>query len=148
VEGREGQRVEVKNINSFKDVEKALQFEIIRQRQILKSGGDVPQETRHWTGKNTVSLRVKKRGGLRYFPEPDLVPMEVSDKLVARMQKSMPELPRARAHRFQKQYNLSEYDSEVLVSTKSNADFFEETAKINTNYKDVANWVMETSRAG
>jgi aspartyl-tRNA(Asn)/glutamyl-tRNA(Gln) amidotransferase subunit B len=108
VEGREGQRVEVKNINSFKDVEKALQFEIIRQRQILKSGGDVPQETRHWTGKNTVSLRVKEtEEDYRYFPEPDLVPMEVSDKLVARMQKSMPELPRARAHRFQKQYNLS-----------------------------------------
>ena len=143
VDGREGARVEVKNINSFKDVEKAIQFEIIRQRQILKSGGDVPQETRHWTGKNTVSLRVKEtEEDYRYFPEPDLVPIEVSDKLVARMQKSMPELPRPRAQRFQQQYGLSEYDGEVLVSTKSNADFFEETAKINTNYKDVANWMM------
>ncbi len=143
VEGREGGRVEVKNINSFKDVEKAIQFEIIRQRQILKSGGDVPQETRHWTGKNTVSLRVKEtEEDYRYFPEPDLVPIEIPDKLVGRMKKAMPELPRARAQRFKQQYNLSDYDSEVLVSTKSNADFFEETAKINTNYKDIANWMM------
>ncbi len=142
VDGKEGGRVEVKNINSFKDVEKALHFEIIRQRQILKSGGTIPQETRHWTGKNTVSLRVKEtEEDYRYFPEPDLVPIEIPDNLVSRMQKLMPELPHARAQRFQKQYTLSEYDAEVLVSSKETADFFEATAKLNKNYKDITNWM-------
>ena len=89
INGREGERVEVKNINSFKEVEKALKFEMIRQKQILKAGGDVQRETRHWTGKNTIVLRTKEtEDDYRYFPEPDLVPIEISDVMVTNVQQA------------------------------------------------------------
>ncbi|HMF31757.1 MAG TPA: Asp-tRNA(Asn)/Glu-tRNA(Gln) amidotransferase subunit GatB, partial [Candidatus Lokiarchaeia archaeon] len=143
INGKEGGRVEVKNINSFKDVEKALKFEMIRQKQALKAGGDVPRETRHWTGKNTTVLRTKEsEEDYRYFPEPDLVPVEISDDSISNVRHSMPELPHARVIRFQEQFGLSEYDADVLVSEKDTADFFEQTCQLYYDYKQVTNWLM------
>ncbi|MFA5365500.1 MAG: Asp-tRNA(Asn)/Glu-tRNA(Gln) amidotransferase subunit GatB [Candidatus Bathyarchaeia archaeon] len=140
-----GTRVEVKNISSFKEVERALSFEIMRQKNLVKRGGAVAHETRHWDElrRVTVSLRLKEQEhDYRYFPEPDLVPIVISKQFIAEAQNSMPELPEARISRFVKDYGIPKYDAEVLVSDKALADFFEDTMKICNNPKEVSNWMM------
>jgi len=140
-----GTRVEVKNISSFKEVERALSFEIMRQKNLVKRGAAVKHETRHWDENRrvTVSLRTKEEEhDYRYFPEPDLVPVVLTKEYVETVKKHMPELPHARVNRFIKEYNLPKYDAEVLVGDKSLADFFEQAVKLHNRPKEISNWMM------
>jgi len=140
-----GKRVEVKNISSFKEVERALEFEITRQRSLLARGKGVAMETRHWdeVKRVTVSLRVKEEEhDYRYFPEPDLVPVVIPRKYVDEVGAAMPELPDARRDRFIDEYGLPLYDAEVLTSEKALADFFEECVRLGGDAKKVSNWMM------
>ena len=140
-----GRRVEVKNISSFKEVERALGFEISRQRSLLAKGIRVPMETRHWDDirRVTVSLRTKEEEhDYRYFPEADLVPISMSKEYILAVKAMMPELPDARRDRLMKQYNLPEYNASVLTRDKGLADFFEKSVQIYNRPKEVSNWVM------
>jgi aspartyl-tRNA(Asn)/glutamyl-tRNA(Gln) amidotransferase subunit B len=140
-----GTRVEVKNISSFKEVERALSFEIMRQKNLVKKGLAVQLETRHWdeTRRVTISLRMKEEEhDYRYFPEPDLVPIVISDAFIEEVKGRMPELPEARIRRFVEAYSLPKYDAEVLVSDKALADFFERTMNLYDRPKEVSNWMM------
>ncbi len=140
-----GTRVEIKNITSFKEVERALNFEIIRQRNLIKKGITIKRETRHWDEirRITVSLRTKEEEqDYRYFPEPDLVPVVISKELIEEIRAIMPELPEERAKRFMSLYALPKYDAEVLVSSKQLADFFEECVKLYNKPKEISNWMM------
>lgn len=140
-----GTRVEIKNISSFKEVERALNFEIMRQKNMVKKGLSVKHETRHWdeTRRVTISLRMKEQEhDYRYFPEPDLVPVVVTNSFIQEVKTKMPELPEARIQRFVEDYSLPKYDAEVLVSDKALADFFEKTVKICDKTKEVSNWMM------
>ncbi len=140
-----GTRVEVKNISSFKEVERALNFEIVRQKGLLERGAAVKRETRHWdeTRRITVSLRTKEEEqDYRYFPEPDLAPVELRKKHLDEIGARMPELPEDRMKRFVTTYGLPKYDAEVLVSSKALADFFEECVKLHHKPKEISNWMM------
>ena len=140
-----GTRVEVKNISSFKEVERALGFEIMRQKNLVKRGVAVKLETRHWdeTRRVTVSLRSKEEEhDYRYFPEPDLVPVEVTKDLIEEVKEKMPELPDSRINRFVEEYNLPRYDAEVLVGDKALADFFEKSVQLYSRPKEISNWMM------
>jgi len=143
-------RSEVKNINSFKEVERALKWEIQRQKNQLKRGKELIQETRHWDDKRriTISLRTKEfEKDYRYFPEQDLVPIDLEKSFINKVKKELPEMPSERIKRFQKEYSLSEFDSEILVLDKDIADFFEEGIKSEKSfgseeYKQFCNWLM------
>jgi aspartyl-tRNA(Asn)/glutamyl-tRNA(Gln) amidotransferase subunit B len=140
-----GNRVEVKNISSFKDVERALKFEVTRQKNLLARGKRVTLETRHWddTKRVTISLRSKEEEhDYRYFPEPDLVPVVISEELIDKVRVTMPELPDSRRDRFIAEYGLPLYDAEVLTSDKILADFFERCIELGGDGKKVSNWVM------
>ncbi len=140
-----GTRTELKNINSFRFVEKAIEYEIERQIDVVERGEKVIQETRLWDpDKNkTFTMRSKEEAqDYRYFPDPDLLPLVVSDELISKMKAALPELPIARKNRFVSAHGLPEHDSEVLTSEKDLADFYEETAKVSKNYKSSANWIM------
>jgi aspartyl-tRNA(Asn)/glutamyl-tRNA(Gln) amidotransferase subunit B len=140
-----GTRTELKNLNSFKNVEKAIQYEIERQKDVLLEGGEIVQETRLWDpAKNcTVSMRGKEEAhDYRYFPDPDLLPLVIDDKWVEEARKSLPELPDEKKDRFIKEYGLPEYDSGVLTSAIELAAYFEACVKEHKNPKQVSNWVM------
>jgi aspartyl-tRNA(Asn)/glutamyl-tRNA(Gln) amidotransferase subunit B len=140
-----GTRAEVKNISSFKEVERALGFEIMRQKNLVKKGLSVKLETRHWdeTRRVTISLRMKEEEhDYRYFPEPDLVPIVITNEFIEDAKGKMPELPEARIRRFVDSYSLPLYDAEVLVSDKVLADFFEIAVTLYDRPKDVSNWMM------
>lgn len=143
-----GQKVELKNINSFKHAYDAIHFEEKRQAEVLDSGGRVSQETRGWREdtNQTVTQRSKEGSAdYRYFPEPDLPPLVISRQWVDEIRSGMPELPDAKRARFEQQYALSEYDAHVLADTRARADFFEETVALGggspQRAKAVANWV-------
>ena len=144
------ERSEVKNINSFREVERALRHEIIRQKNVLKRGKDLIQETRHWDDKRkiTLSLRSKEfEEDYRYFPEQDLVPIEIDDNFIQIVEEDLPEMPNERAQRLRREYMLSEFDSENLVLDKRIADFYEEGANADPSfgskeYKQYCNWLM------
>src|SRR5437867_787485 len=128
-----GTRTELKNINSFRFVQKAIDYEVNRQIEVIESGGHVVQETRLWNSveERTVSMRSKEEAhDYRYFPDPDLPLLVVDTEWIRTIQRSMPELPESRRERFIKEYALSEYDAGVLTTTRALADFFEETAKV------------------
>lgn len=140
-----GSRVEIKNISSFKEVEKALSYEIIRQRNLLRRGMQVRRETRHWdeVRKITVALRAKEEEmDYRYFPEPDLVPIEITDETIEKIKVCLPELPANRRIRLVKQYNLRDYEARVLTSDKQLADFFEKLVSLHGNPKVDCNLVI------
>jgi len=140
-----GVKTEIKNVASFSGVVKAIEYEVDRQIQTLQSGGKVIQETRGWDPDRgiTFSQRHKESAhDYRYFPEPDLVPLAVSDKWVERVRQTMPELPKARRKRFQEEYGLSLYDASVLTSTKVMADYYEETVRLGAEPKQAANWIQ------
>ena len=140
-----GKRVEVKNISSFRDVARALKFEVTRQRNLLARGKEVSMETRHWdeAKRLTVSLRSKEEEhDYRYFPEPDLVPIVLPNEFVDEISSAIPELPDARCERFIEEYYLPSYDAEVLTSRKDLADFFEECVDLGGDAKKVSNWMM------
>ncbi len=140
-----GTRAELKNINSFRFVEKAIEFEIERQIDLLESGGEVVQETRLYdSNKNqTRSMRSKEEANdYRYFPDPDLPPMVLDETFIESVRAELPELPEARRIRFTTDYELSEYDAGVLTSTRELADYFETAvARLPDQPKQVANWV-------
>ncbi len=140
-----GTRTELKNINSFKFVEKALAYEIRRQIGVIGDGGTIVQETRLWDTANsrTVSMRGKEEAhDYRYFPDPDLVPLVISDEWIDTVQKSLPELPDDRRARFMEAYALPPYDADLLTSARELADYFEACVKQVDNPKLVSNWVM------
>ena len=144
------ERSEVKNINSFKEVERALSYEIIRQKNTLKRGKVLIQETRHWDDKRkiTISLRSKEfEADYRYFPEQDLVPLEIDNIFIQKVKEKLPEMPNERALRLRREYMLSEFDSENLVLDKEIADFYENGANSDPSfgyeeYKQYCNWLM------
>ncbi len=140
-----GTKVEIKNLNSFKAVQKALQYEIKRQTELVEHGERIRQETRLWDeGKGqTFSMRSKEEAhDYRYFPEPDLVPFTVSQEQVEAIRKTLPELPQARTERFRKTFGLSEYDAYALVSDKPLADYFEACVAKGANPKLASNWLQ------
>ncbi|MBM4307576.1 MAG: Asp-tRNA(Asn)/Glu-tRNA(Gln) amidotransferase subunit GatB [Deltaproteobacteria bacterium] len=140
-----GTRTELKNMNSFRNVEKALEYEIKRQIEVLKDGEEVIQETRLWdTDQNiTVSMRGKEEAhDYRYFPDPDLVPLRVDDQWIEEIRKGLPELPDQKRERFIQDYKIPEYDAEILTSTKAMANFFEDCVRLFPEPKTVSNWMM------
>jgi len=140
-----GTRTELKNINSFRFVQKAIDYEIERQIELIESGGRVVQETRLWNSaeERTVSMRSKEEAhDYRYFPDPDLPLLVLDRESIRQLQQYMPELPESRRRRFIEQYALSEYDAGVLATTRALADFFEETANSSAQPKAAANWIM------
>jgi len=140
-----GTRAEVKNVNSFKFVQKALEYEIKRQAQVLDEGGRVVQETRLFDSTKgiTFSMRSKEEAhDYRYFPEPDLVPVVTSSDSVESIKKTIPELPDAKRERFVKEYGLPEYDADMLTQSRPLAAYFEEAAKLSGQPKVVSNWMM------
>jgi aspartyl-tRNA(Asn)/glutamyl-tRNA(Gln) amidotransferase subunit B len=141
-----GVKTEVKNMNSFKSVRKALLYESKRQIEILKRGERIIQETRLWNEKQQITepMRTKEEAhDYRYFPEPDLVPLEIDEKWISEIKSQIGELPDERKERFKNQYKLSDYDANVLTSQKGIADYFEECVKLYKNPKIVANWIMD-----
>ncbi|MCP8323528.1 MAG: Asp-tRNA(Asn)/Glu-tRNA(Gln) amidotransferase subunit GatB [Candidatus Methylarchaceae archaeon HK02M2] len=140
-----GRRVEIKNISSFKEVERALNFEITRQKKFMEGGLVIGQETRHWdeVRRITISLRSKEEEeDYRYFPEPDLVPIKISKEYLEDIKLRMPELPDDRTKRFMKQYNLLLQNAEILTRNKKIADFFEECLKLYKNPRELSNWLI------
>ena len=139
-----GTKVEIKNINSFKFVEKALDYEIMRQLKILEDGGKIIQETRLWDSVRNVteSMRGKEEAhDYRYFPEPDLVPMTVDQTWIHDIQSSLPELPDKRKERFVSAFGIPGQDADLMISEKSVADWFEEAVDLGGQPKDVSNWI-------
>jgi aspartyl-tRNA(Asn)/glutamyl-tRNA(Gln) amidotransferase subunit B len=140
-----GTKAEVKNVNSFRYVQKALEYEIERQTEIVTTGGRVIQETRLWdssTGR-TQSMRSKEEAhDYRYFPEPDLPPLIVEAERIERLRTTMPELPEARRRRFVAAYGIPEYDAGVLTQSAELADYFESVAAASKNPKAASNWIM------
>lgn len=140
-----GTKAEVKNMNSFKAVEKALEYEIDRQVKALEFDERIVQETRRWDESKqvTISMRSKEEAhDYRYFPEPDLPPIVMETAMLDKIRSRIPELPAEKKDRFMKEYNLSSYDAGVLTSDKKIAEFFDECAKDYQNPKKAANWVM------
>ncbi len=139
-----GTRAELKNINSFRFLERAINFEVERQIDLIESGGKVIQETRLYDADKdeTRSMRTKEEANdYRYFPDPDLLPLEISDAFIAAVVANMPELPDARRQRFHAEYGLSEYDAELLTASRAQAEYFEEAARACGDAKLTANWV-------
>ena len=140
-----GTKAEVKNVNSFRHLEKAIAYEIERQVETLERGGRVIQETRLWDSAagRTQSMRSKEEAhDYRYFPEPDLPPLVVDEARIERVRATMPELPEARRRRFVAQYAIPDYDAGVLTQSSALADYFEAAAAAAGNTKAVSNWVM------
>jgi aspartyl-tRNA(Asn)/glutamyl-tRNA(Gln) amidotransferase subunit B len=140
-----GTRAEVKNLNSFRFLKQAIEYEIARQVAIVESGGTIHQETRQFnsdTGE-TVGMRSKEDAhDYRYFPEPDLVPLRISEKWRAELASAMPELPAAKRARFIEVYGLREYDAQILTATRAMAEYYEVVAEVSADPKAAANWVV------
>ncbi|KAF0119978.1 MAG: aspartyl-tRNA(Asn)/glutamyl-tRNA (Gln) amidotransferase subunit B [bacterium] len=140
-----GTKTELKNMNSFKNVQKALEYEIKRQTNILDGGDKVIQETRLWDAAKGVTLSMRGKEDAhdyRYFPDPDLVPLAVDDKWIEETKKSLPELPDEKRGRFVKEYQIPEYDAQVITTSKSLANYYEECVRLYPNPKVISNWVM------
>ena len=145
--GREkfGEKVEIKNLNSFKAVKAAILYEIGRQERILNSNELIIQETRLWDPDKgeTFSMRSKEDAhDYRYFPDPDLAPIILDDEYIEKIKASLPELPDAKFNRFLEQYKLPEYDASVLTAVRQVADYYENTVSEGTNPKKTSNWIM------
>jgi aspartyl-tRNA(Asn)/glutamyl-tRNA(Gln) amidotransferase subunit B len=141
-----GTRCEIKNLNSFKFMEKAIEFEVQRQIEILEDGGRIVQETRLYDSdrNETRSMRSKEEANdYRYFPDPDLLPLAVSDEYIEQVRAALPELPPAKRARFVSQFGLPDYDAGALTAARELADYFEATvAALGGEAKLVANWLM------
>jgi aspartyl-tRNA(Asn)/glutamyl-tRNA(Gln) amidotransferase subunit B len=140
-----GTKVEIKNMNSFKGIYNALQYEIERQQEEVRGGGLIRQETRRWDVDKgqTFSMRTKEDAhDYRYFPEPDLMPIALPDSLVADWAAALPLLPARRREKFVSEFGLPDYDAQVLAADKAVGDYFEAAARVSRNPKAVSNWVM------
>jgi aspartyl-tRNA(Asn)/glutamyl-tRNA(Gln) amidotransferase subunit B len=132
-------------MNSFRNVQRALEFEVRRQRDILLDGGEVVQETLLWDADRNItnSMRGKEEAhDYRYFPDPDLIPIVIDDEWIEETRKTLPELPDERKERFMAEFELPDYDAEVLTSAKELADYFEAAAKVYPQTKKLSNWLM------
>ncbi|MCS7018219.1 MAG: Asp-tRNA(Asn)/Glu-tRNA(Gln) amidotransferase subunit GatB [Cytophagales bacterium] len=142
---RLGQKVEIKNMNSMRNVQRAIEYEFVRQVTLLEQGESIQAETRLFdvASGRTFAMRTKETlNDYRYFPEPDLAPFVVTDADLARIQAAMPQLPEALMERFQQQYQLPEYDAAVLTEERETALFFEQVCQLTKHYKAVSNWLM------
>ncbi|MBS0150436.1 MAG: Asp-tRNA(Asn)/Glu-tRNA(Gln) amidotransferase subunit GatB [Nitrospira sp.] len=140
-----GTKVELKNINSFRYVKDAVEYEIKRQTKVLTEGGKIYQETRLWNidrGETAVMRSKEEAHDYRYFPDPDLVPLQLHEDWIEGFRSSLPELPTVRARRFITEYGLPEYDAGVITTSKGIADYFETCLKQFNEPKTVSNWVM------
>jgi aspartyl-tRNA(Asn)/glutamyl-tRNA(Gln) amidotransferase subunit B len=140
-----GTRTELKNMNSFRHVEKALEYEIKRQITLLEGGEKVVQESRLWDEdqERTISMRGKEEAhDYRYFPDPDLVPLEVSEAWIEDIRGTLPELPAEKRDRFVDQYGIPEYDAGILTASRALADYYEECIRLSGEAKMVSNWIM------
>jgi aspartyl-tRNA(Asn)/glutamyl-tRNA(Gln) amidotransferase subunit B len=140
-----GTKVEVKNLNSIRNVKKAIEYEIERMIQLVESGGKVQQQTRSFDASNdtTFSIRDKEEANdYRYFPDPDLAPFHLTDEYIQNIQSSLPALPNELIHKFQSQYGLSEYDARQLCDEKGTAQYFEAVIQHTLYYKSIANWIL------
>ncbi|MBE9503773.1 MAG: Asp-tRNA(Asn)/Glu-tRNA(Gln) amidotransferase subunit GatB [Proteobacteria bacterium] len=140
-----GTKAELKNMNSFRFVQKAIEYEILRQENVLKGGGEIIQETRLWDANKgvTASMRGKEEAhDYRYFPDPDLLPLVVDEKWIEDERGKLPELPDAKRERFMREHNLPDYDAGVLTADKAYADYFESVVKLYKTPKTVSNWIM------
>jgi len=145
-----GKKVEVKNMNSFRNVQRAIDFEIKRQIDLIEAGQSIAGETRSYdAGKDiTFSLRSKENANdYRYFPEPDLQPVYITQEYINAMKAAMPTLPAALFNTYTKEYNLSEYDALQIIDSKEIAAYFDELIKHTSNYKSAANWLMGPIKA-
>jgi aspartyl-tRNA(Asn)/glutamyl-tRNA(Gln) amidotransferase subunit B len=140
-----GTKIEIKNLNSFRAIERALEFEIDRQSNTLDDGGTLIQETRLWDEhrEETRSMRSKESAhDYRYFPDPDLLPLAIPESWIDEIRAKLPELPAARQQRFLSDHKLPPYDAELLTSRKDVADYFESAAKVHYNPKALSNWIV------
>ncbi len=140
-----GMRTELKNMNSFRHVQAALEYEVRRQRDLLLDGGQVVQQTLLWnpdTGRTEPMRGKEDAHDYRYFPCPDLVPIEISEQWIEEIRATLPELPDARKNRFIKEYGLPEYDAVILTGDRALADYFEEAVRLGPDAKKVSNWIM------
>lgn len=140
-----GTRAEIKNLNSFKSVERALAYEFDRQTAAIEKGEIIEQETRRWDESNGVTLSMRSKGNAndyRYFPEGDLVTIKISKKWIEEIRETIPELPFQKEERFVKEFGIPKYDASVLTLTMAMADFFEEAAKASGDAKSTSNWLM------
>ena len=140
-----GTRTEMKNMNSFKSISRALEYEIDRQIDVIENGGKIDQETLRWdeVSGRTFSMRDKEDAqDYRYFPDPDLVAIRLSDEYIESIKNNLPELPESRKNRYLSEYKLSEKEANTLTASKYLSDFFECGAKISKNPKAVCNWLM------
>lgn len=140
-----GTRTEMKNMNSFKSISRAIEYEIQRQSEVLDNGGIIEQETLRWddVSGRTFSMRNKEDAqDYRYFPEPDLVAIKLSDEYIENIRKTLPELPESRKSRYMEEYKLSEKDARLLTASKYLSNLFEAAEKICKNAKAVANWIL------
>jgi aspartyl-tRNA(Asn)/glutamyl-tRNA(Gln) amidotransferase subunit B len=139
-----GEKVEIKNMNTISGVRRALAYEIHRQTAALQKGEKVSQETRRWddeTGRTSVMRTKEYAHDYRYFPEPDLMPVVVSEEMILELRKLLPELPEAKRQRFMSQYGLPEYDAAVLVASGALAAYYEQAARGSKNPKAISNWL-------
>ena len=140
-----GTRTETKNLNSFRAISRAIEFEIERQKEVLEAGEKVIQETRRWDDEKGegFAMRSKEEAqDYRYFPEPDLMPISLSDEYIENIRNTLPELPESRRARYINELGLPEYDAGIITSSKALSDFFEKAGKECGNYKAVSNWIM------
>ena len=140
-----GTRTEMKNMNSFRSITRGIEYEIDRQIDLLEDGGEVTQETLRWddVSGRTFSMRDKEDAqDYRYFPEPDLVAIKLSDEYIKNVKNNLPELPETRYDRYIKEYNMSEKDARIIVASKYLSDLFEKASKICNNHKAVSNWII------
>ncbi|WP_134684937.1 Asp-tRNA(Asn)/Glu-tRNA(Gln) amidotransferase subunit GatB [Brevibacillus migulae] len=140
-----GTKTELKNMNSFRFVQTALEYEVDRQKHVIKTGGKIIQETRRWDEgeKKTISMRSKEEAhDYRYFPDPDLVKLQIPEEWIDSVKQTIPELPDARQTRYVEQYGLSSNDAGIITMTKDSADFYDETVKTGADPKLAANWLM------
>ena len=140
-----GTRTETKNLNSFKAIHNSIEFEIKRQIEEVENGGKIYQETRRWDDAKGIgyAMRTKEDAhDYRYFPEPDLAPIVLSEEYIQNLKDNLPEMPHVKKERYMKDFDLPEYDADILTSSKKSAKFFEEANEICNNPKAVSNWIM------
>ncbi|MGF1674965.1 MAG: Asp-tRNA(Asn)/Glu-tRNA(Gln) amidotransferase subunit GatB [Rivularia sp. (in: cyanobacteria)] len=140
-----GTKVEIKNMNSFNAIQRAIEYEIERQIEAVESGEKIVQETRLWEegSQRTISMRIKEGSSdYRYFPEPDLTPIEVTQEQLNKWESELPELPAQKRHYYETQLGLSAYDARVLTEERVTAEYFEATVEKGANSKSAANWIM------
>jgi aspartyl/glutamyl-tRNA(Asn/Gln) amidotransferase subunit B (EC 6.3.5.-) len=140
-----GTRTEIKNLNSFKAVARAIENESERQIGLLKEGKEIARETRRWDDDNAICVRMRSKEDVqdyRYFTEPDLVPVEISDECIEKIKSGLPEFRDEKIIRYRREFGLPEYDAKVLTSSKKMADLFEKTARLCERPKEVSNWLM------